>query len=88
LFIFSTPVAQTACGRAGGRAVTAKAVIRPAGLAPFTHATLTLRSLNFAAINGQRGIPVMDVIFVLLILGLYAVTHWLIWALSRLGGLE
>ncbi len=30
----------------------------------------------------------MDVIFILLILGLYAVTHWLVWALSRLGGLE
>ncbi len=34
LFIFSTPVAQTACGRAEGRAVTAKVVTRPAGLPP------------------------------------------------------
>jgi hypothetical protein len=30
----------------------------------------------------------VDVIFILLIAGLYAVTHWLTWALSRLGGVE
>jgi hypothetical protein len=28
----------------------------------------------------------MDVIFILIIVALYASTHWLIWALSRLGG--
>jgi hypothetical protein len=30
----------------------------------------------------------MDIVFILIILALYAATHWLIWALSRLGGLE
>jgi hypothetical protein len=30
----------------------------------------------------------MDLIFVLIIAALYAATHWLIWALSRLGGVE
>jgi hypothetical protein len=30
----------------------------------------------------------MDLIFILIIVGLYAGTHWLIWALSRLGGVE
>ena len=28
----------------------------------------------------------MDLIFILIIVALYAATHWLIWALSRLGG--
>jgi len=30
----------------------------------------------------------MDIVFILVIVALYAVTHWLIWALSRLGGVE
>jgi hypothetical protein len=30
----------------------------------------------------------MDLIFILIIVVLYASTHWLIWALSRLGGVE
>jgi hypothetical protein len=30
----------------------------------------------------------MDVVFVLIIVALYAVTHWVTWAISRLGGLE
>jgi hypothetical protein len=30
----------------------------------------------------------MDIVFILIIVALYAVTHWLIWALSRLGGVE
>ena len=30
----------------------------------------------------------MDIVFVLIIVALYAVTHWLTWALSRLGGVE
>ena len=30
----------------------------------------------------------MDIVFILIIVALYASTHWLIWALSRLGGLE
>ena len=31
---------------------------------------------------------VVDLVFILIIVGLYAATHWLIWALSRLGGVE
>jgi hypothetical protein len=30
----------------------------------------------------------MDLVFILIIIALYAATHWLIWALSRLGGGE
>jgi len=30
----------------------------------------------------------MDILFVLIIVALYAVTHWLVRALSRLGGVE
>jgi hypothetical protein len=33
-------------------------------------------------------IHVMDILFILIIVALYAGTHWLIWALSRLGGVE
>ncbi len=38
--------------------------------------TLTVSALAF------------DGIFLLTLVGLYAVTHWLTWALSRLGGVE
>jgi len=30
----------------------------------------------------------VDLIFILIIAVLYAATHWLTWALSRLGGVE
>ena len=30
----------------------------------------------------------VDILFILIIVALYAGTHWLIWALSRLGGVE
>jgi hypothetical protein len=30
----------------------------------------------------------VDLVFILIIVALYAATHWLIWALSRLGGVE
>jgi hypothetical protein len=30
----------------------------------------------------------VDIFFVLIIVALYAATHWLIWALSRLGDTE
>ncbi len=30
----------------------------------------------------------MDALFVLIIIGLYAATHWLVTAVSRLGGVE
>jgi hypothetical protein len=30
----------------------------------------------------------LDLVFILIIVVLYAATHWLIWALSRLGGVK
>jgi hypothetical protein len=30
----------------------------------------------------------MDFLFILLIVAIYAVTRWLIWAVARLGGVE
>jgi hypothetical protein len=30
----------------------------------------------------------MDIVFILLIMGLYAATHWLVMAVSRLGDVE
>jgi hypothetical protein len=30
----------------------------------------------------------MDIVFILLVVALYAATHWLIWAISRLEGSE
>jgi hypothetical protein len=30
----------------------------------------------------------VDVIYVLLLITLYAVTRWLVWAIARLGGVE
>jgi hypothetical protein len=30
----------------------------------------------------------MDLVFVLLLVALYALTRWLIWAITRLGGAE
>jgi hypothetical protein len=30
----------------------------------------------------------MDLVFILIIVALYAGTHWLAWALCRLGGVE
>jgi hypothetical protein len=30
----------------------------------------------------------MDLLFILILAALYATTHWLVWALSRLGGVE
>ena len=30
----------------------------------------------------------MDIVFILIIIALYAVTHWIGWAISRLGGGE
>jgi hypothetical protein len=54
--------------------------------APFPHATLTPRRVDCASAEPQE--PVVDIIFILIIVALYAGTHWLIWALSRLGGVE
>jgi hypothetical protein len=30
----------------------------------------------------------MDAVFIAILIGLYAVTHWVAWAISRLGGVE
>jgi hypothetical protein len=30
----------------------------------------------------------VDIVFVVALLALYAATHWITWAVSRLGGLE
>jgi hypothetical protein len=30
----------------------------------------------------------MDAVFIVIIVALYAATHWLIWAVSKLGGKE
>jgi len=30
----------------------------------------------------------VDVLFIVIILAIYAATHWLVWAISRLGGVE
>jgi hypothetical protein len=38
--------------------------------------------------NEQEKERLMDLIFILIIVALYAATHWLTWALSRLGGVE
>jgi hypothetical protein len=43
----------------------------------------TIRWKPFAEVKNT-----MDVIFILLIIGLYAVTHWVTAAISRLGGVE
>jgi hypothetical protein len=63
---------------------------------PFPHGALTQRCSRF---SDHAGVPVtanppaqqepaVDVVFILIIVGLYAGTHWLISALSRLGGVE
>ena len=47
----------------------------------FTNATLTGASLQFRSLPKEA---VVDVIFLLAVIVLYAVTHWLIWAIDRL----
>jgi hypothetical protein len=37
------------------------------------------------SLPGRSGV---DIVFILVIAGLYAVSHWVAWAISRLGGLE
>jgi hypothetical protein len=36
--------------------------------------------------NGTGAATSMDFVFVMIILAVYAATHWLVWALARLGG--
>jgi hypothetical protein len=48
---------------------------------PFTNAVLTRPSLLFPSLPKEA---VVDVIFLLAVIALYAVTHWLIWAIDRL----
>ena len=47
----------------------------------FTNATLTRASLQFPSLPKEA---VVDVIFLLAVIALYAVTHWLVWAIDRL----
>ena len=47
----------------------------------FTNAALTRASLQFPSLPKEA---VVDVIFLLAVVALYAVTHWLIWAIDRL----
>ena len=30
----------------------------------------------------------MDAVFIIVVIAIWAVTHWLIWAVSRIGGVE
>jgi hypothetical protein len=46
-----------------------------------THAALTEAGLQFAS---QEKECAVDIIFVLVIAVLYAVTHWLVWAIDRI----
>ena len=47
----------------------------------FTNAALTRASLQFPSLPKEA---VVDVIFLLAVIALYAVTHWLVWAIDRL----
>lgn len=47
----------------------------------FPNAVLTSPSLQFCAVAKEI---VVDVIFILAMVALYAVTHWLVWAIERL----
>ena len=38
--------------------------------------------------TGSKGVPPVDVIFIITIVALYALTHWIVRALSRLGDVE
>jgi len=44
-----------------------------------------LRHAAAVALSPEGGWAV-DIIFILLIAGLYAASHWIAWAISRLGG--
>jgi hypothetical protein len=51
----------------------------------FLHDSLTVPAVPCRSF---RGGPTVDVIFIITVVALYAVTHWIVRALSRLGGLE
>ena len=48
----------------------------------------TLPALNTSNIAFALKEWPLDLVFILIIAVLYAATHWLTWALSRLGGVE
>ena len=54
----------------------------------YPNSALTPPRLECAALQTNPEDASMDVVFVLIIVALYAVTHWVTWAISRLGGLE
>jgi hypothetical protein len=51
----------------------------------FLHDLLTVLAVLCRLFRGE---PAVDVIFIITVIALYAVTHWVVGALSRLGGLE
>jgi hypothetical protein len=55
--------------------------IRGLAIHDFTNAALTDASLQSSTLPKEA---VVDVIFLLAVIALYAVTHWLIWAVDRL----
>jgi hypothetical protein len=50
--------------------------------------TTTLEGLPHSPAPVSRGETIVDAIFIIAVVGLYAVTHWIVRALSRLGGME
>ena len=49
----------------------------------FPHRALTGGALIFALFPRRSGV---DIVFIVVIAALYAVSHWIVWAISRLGG--
>jgi len=60
---------------------------RVSGVGIFPHNVLTHAAITFALVT-LMGVYPVDVIFILVIGVLYAATHWLAWAVSRLGETE
>jgi hypothetical protein len=50
---------------------------------PFINAALTTAPLQLRALAKEA---VVDVVFIFAVVALYAVTHWLVWAIERLRG--
>ena len=53
-------------------------------LLAFPHAALTGQAVTWRP--RTHGTPYVDVIFILALIALYAVTHWLVTGISKLGG--
>jgi hypothetical protein len=43
-----------------------------------------LASLEFPHLDEEAKEAVVDIVLILIVLALYAVTHWLVWAIERL----